>query len=258
MATLEATQLRALVAAVHRPGDRRRVIAVRAEAVWDGVDVIDGEPPLQVVACPSPLAVRAAVADFVGNGNDGASVLAVLTPCSERDLGPDLLARCIKGRVLSIDPFSAVMALLRATTIDPLLVRERWLIDDLVAIAPTGGWPDERPVNGVLGLDLAWSVWQLPSSSKMDRGPPESSRQPSLLQHPNHSTKTRRAAQSPSNHQAVPVREQLLSVPKERDHGQPLPREAGLQACREVFQEPSLPPPSLSRRHDSVPFGRLH
>ena len=160
MATLEATQLRALVAAVHRPGDRRRVIAVRAEAVWDGVDVIDGEPPLQVVACPSPLAVRAAVADFVGNGNDGASVLAVLTPCSERDLGPDLLARCIKGRVLSIDPFSAVMALFRATTIDPLLVRERWLIDDLVAIAPTGGWPDERPVNGVLGLDLAWSVWQ--------------------------------------------------------------------------------------------------
>src|SRR5262249_51518066 len=147
MTTLDAQQLRALVAAVYRPGDRRRVIAVRAEAAWDGADVIDGEPSVQVVQGPSPLAVRAAVADFAGNGNDGASVLAVLTPCSERDLGPDLLARCIKGRVLSVDPFSAAMALFRATTIDPLLVRERWLIDDLVAIAPPGGWPDERPSN---------------------------------------------------------------------------------------------------------------
>jgi hypothetical protein len=160
MATVDLQQLRALVAAVHRPGDRRRVIAVRAEAVWNGVDVIDGEPSVQVVPCPSPLAVRAAVADFVGNGNDSASVLAVLTPCSERDLGPDLLARCIKGRVLSVDPISAAMALFRSTTIDPLLVRERWLIDDLVAIAPPGGWPDERPINGVLDLDLAWSIWQ--------------------------------------------------------------------------------------------------
>lgn len=158
--TVDAQRLRALVAAVHAPGDRRRVVVVRADPIWDGDDVLSGEPPVRVAPCASPLAVRAALADFAASDDAHDAVLTVLTQCSDRDLGPDVLARVAKGRVLSVDPFSALLALFRARTIDPLLVHERWLIDDLIAVAPPGGWPQERPTNGVIDADRAWEVWQ--------------------------------------------------------------------------------------------------
>ena len=47
-------------------------------------------------------------------------VLAILTPCTDRDLGLDVLARLAKGRVLPMDPFSAVLALFGARVLDPV------------------------------------------------------------------------------------------------------------------------------------------
>src|SRR6266508_944841 len=41
-----------------------------------------------------------------------------------------------------------------------VLVTERWLIDDLIALAPAGGWPDRQPLGGVLDAHLAWRAWQ--------------------------------------------------------------------------------------------------
>ena len=155
MATVEPQQLRALVGMVVRSDDHRSVVAVRSDGSWHGPAVLDGPRPVSVQVCASPLAVRAAMAD---RSDD--SVLAVLTPCSDHELGPDVLARIAKGRVLSVDPFSAVLALFDAVVLDPALTRdERWLVDDLIEIAPPGGWSAVRPPNGMLDVDRAWEVW---------------------------------------------------------------------------------------------------
>lgn len=156
MPTVDAQQLRALVGAVVQPESSRRAIAVRSDAVWAGPDVLDGSTPVRVVPCASPLAVRAALVDH--DAADG-PVLAILTPCLDRDLGFDVLARLAKGRVLPVDPYSAVLGLFGARVLDPTLVRdERWMLDDLIALAPVGGWTGET-VGGVLDLDTAWNVW---------------------------------------------------------------------------------------------------
>ena len=158
MPRADAAQIRALVAANRRDGDRRTALAVHADPVWSGPDVLDGpDNRMRVVACASPLAVREALLDQEQHAGE---LLVLLTPCSGGDLGLDVRARLVKGEVLAIDPFGSVLALFRASVLDPQLVAERWLIDDLIALAPAGGWPDREPLGAVLDIDLAWRVWQ--------------------------------------------------------------------------------------------------
>ncbi|MFV0309063.1 MAG: BREX-2 system phosphatase PglZ [Desertimonas sp.] len=157
MAVADPQQLRALVNAVVAPGDRRRVIAVRADPVWHEPSTIEGTRPITVVACASPLAVRAALVDHDPTDD---TVLAILTPCPDRELGLDVLASLAKGRVLPMDPYAAVLALFGARVLDPTLVRDdRWLVDELIALAPPGGWTDALVAPGVLDADTAWDVW---------------------------------------------------------------------------------------------------
>jgi hypothetical protein len=167
MPAVDAQQLRALVRTVVKPGDSRRAIAVRSDPVWSGPDVLDGPVPFRVVPCPSPLAVRAALVDHAAGDEQ---VLAILTPCADRDLGLDVLARLAKGRVLPVDPFSAVLALFGARVLDPTLTRdERWMVDELIELAPAGGWP-EPAMGNVLDIDTAWQVWH---NARLGRSVPE-------------------------------------------------------------------------------------
>jgi len=158
MPRADAAQVRALVAANRRPDDRRSALAVHADPEWSGPDVLDGsDAPVRVVTCRSPLAVREALLDHEQHAGE---LLVLLTLCSGGDLGLDVRARLVKGEVLPLDPFGSVLALFQATVLDPQVVAERWLIDDLIALAPAGGWPDRQPLGGVLDVDLAWRVWQ--------------------------------------------------------------------------------------------------
>jgi hypothetical protein len=158
MPRADAAQIRALVAANSRPDDRRSALAVHADPDWSGPDVLEGSnAPVRVVPCRSPLAVREALLDHQQHAGE---LLVLLTPCSGGDLGLDVQAQLVKGQVLSLDPFGSVLALFRASVLDPQLVAERWLIDDLIAIAPAGGWPERQPLGGVLDIDLAWRTWQ--------------------------------------------------------------------------------------------------
>jgi hypothetical protein len=158
MPAADAQQLRALVSTVRRTDDRSLAIAVRADPVWTDAPVLDGDVPVTVKACGSPLAVRAALAEHERTGGD--TTLVMLTNCGDSELGPDVMARLVKGRVVSLDPFAAVLGLFRATILDPALTRqERWLVDDLIALAPSGGWPNERLIANVLDIDTAWRVW---------------------------------------------------------------------------------------------------
>ncbi len=157
MVRADPAQVRALLVACRSADHRQRAVAVHAEPIWNGPDALQaGGIQARVRACRSPLAVREALIE------DGASGewLVILTPCSGSELGLDVLARLVKGDVLLLDPYSSVLALFGATVLDPQLVEERWLIDELIAIAPGEGWPDHRPAGGVLDIDLAWRTWQ--------------------------------------------------------------------------------------------------
>ncbi len=79
-------------------------MAVRADAEWTGADLLDGDTSVRVVRVPSPLAVRDAPRRPRTTSAD--ELLVMLTPCTDRDLGLDVRARLIKGRVLSLDPFA--------------------------------------------------------------------------------------------------------------------------------------------------------
>lgn len=156
MATIDAQQLRALVGSLRASGDSRTAVAVIAEPIWTGPAVLDGDQRMRVVPCGSPLAVRAALAEH----DPESELLAMLTTCSDADLGPDVLARLVKGRVVALDTYNAVASLFDATVLDPMLARhDRWLLDELIALAPPGGWPDAVAVAGVLDGDTAWSIW---------------------------------------------------------------------------------------------------
>ena len=157
MARADAAQLRALIAANRRPDDRRRALAVHADPDWAGPELLDGPDPVRVVACRSPLEVREAL---LNQEQRPGELLVVLTSCSGGDLGLDVQARLVKGEVLPLDPFSSILALFRASVLDPHLVAERWLIDELIALAPVGGWPDQAPLGGVLDDETAWRAWQ--------------------------------------------------------------------------------------------------
>ena len=69
MPRVSPAQLRALVAAYRKPGDRRGSLAIGAEPYWDGPAMLDAPGGVaRVAACPSPLAVRAAMVDHDGDG----------------------------------------------------------------------------------------------------------------------------------------------------------------------------------------------
>jgi len=152
----DLTQIRALAAAHLPQSADGQVLALRADPVWTGPTVdLGGGRPLRVVACPAPLAVRAALVAERPAGE----LLVILTPCTGSELGLDVRARLVKRDVLALDPFTTLQALFAAGAIEPALVAERWLIDDLIAHAPAGGWRDRSPANGVVDVELAWRTW---------------------------------------------------------------------------------------------------
>ena len=156
MATADPAQVRALVAAYAPSKDGRGALALQADAHWPGPAVVDaGARSVRVVACRAPLSVREAL---VAHG-DAENLLVILTPCTGAELGLDVRARLVKGDVLPLDPFTSILALFRASVLDPQLVEERWLIDDLITLAPSTGWADRLPLGSVLDVDVAWRTW---------------------------------------------------------------------------------------------------
>ena len=115
-----------------------QVLAIQARPHWAGSELLEiNGQPIRVVACPSPLAMRAALIDRADNER-----LVVLTDCDEDALGLGLLAHCAKLHPVSIEPWELVRAQFGVTDLDPALVKEgRWLAEALVEHSPAAGWP---------------------------------------------------------------------------------------------------------------------
>lgn len=170
MPTADAATIRAVVASLsrgadhpsdERVADRRSVLAIRADPTWNGPERLDdGIPPIRVVAASSPLAAREAVVHHEETAKVSGELLVLLMNCASSDLGLDLRVLLVKGEVQSFDPFRSVLALFKAQVLDPALASERWLIDDLISLAPVSGWMQSPPLSGALTVELAWATWQ--------------------------------------------------------------------------------------------------
>jgi hypothetical protein len=121
-----------------------QVLAIDARPQWNGAPTLDiGGQSVRVVACPSPLAVRAAIVDQAADER-----LVVLTDCDADELGVGLLAHCAKLRPVSIEAWELVRTQFGVVDLDPSLVKEgSWLAEAVIENAPAGGWP---PASGTV------------------------------------------------------------------------------------------------------------
>lgn len=84
-------------------------------------------------------------------------VLVLLANRPDEALGPDLLCRLLRRRLLDIDPWKALRQAFGASRLDPRLAHEPWLAEALLDSQPAGGYP---PVpTSSLDLDSAWRAF---------------------------------------------------------------------------------------------------
>ncbi len=124
------------------------VVAFRGDA-WDGPEAIDvGGRTWHVKACRSALEVREVL-----SSNDVGRPLVILTQLDRAELGADVTARLIKGRVLDIDPWEPVLRAFGAHRIDARLANYKWLPGVLFS-----GMADRYPqaASGTLDAATAW------------------------------------------------------------------------------------------------------
>lgn len=146
--------LRALLSQLQSRGrDRRNVVAVASEPRWSGEEVLTSDiGPARIMPCVSPLAVRTAIVEHTGDDE----TLVLLTDVDERSLGEEVLGRIWEGRVHQPTSWLALQQLAKVDRLDPKLAGLRWLVELLVNVAPSRGYPP--PTGGMLTLDGAWRL----------------------------------------------------------------------------------------------------
>jgi hypothetical protein len=130
------------------------VIGVLARPEWDGPAEFEHDGvPVNVVPCPSALAVREALL-----GRSPQRWLIVLTDRDTEDLGLGITAHFVGKRLRQPDPWEAVRDGFGATRVDHRLVtaaNPRELANGLLMATPDGGWAPAR--GGLLTPDHAFS-----------------------------------------------------------------------------------------------------
>ncbi|OBA59852.1 alkaline phosphatase [Mycobacterium sp. 1100029.7] len=133
---------------------RRGVLGLRAEPRWAGDSFEHKGVPVNVVACPSVLAIWEAIDS---RNADGWTV--VLTDVDDDDLGDTVLAHLLDGRLITPDPWDALRGNFSATTIEPALYRvanDRAVANGLLAVLSPDSYTPAP--GGVLTRDHAMTT----------------------------------------------------------------------------------------------------
>jgi hypothetical protein len=146
--------LRRKVEAWLREDGPHQAIALGARPEWTDEPVLTvGSKRVRVVACPTPLAARAALHDRTGD-----ELLVLLTDLSNEDLGEGVLAHVSQCTVRSVNAWDLVRQMFGLDSLDPTLADKRfgggpWLAAALTEFTPPEGWPP--PPGRVLTRDHA-------------------------------------------------------------------------------------------------------
>ncbi|GAB3810396.1 hypothetical protein GCM10027605_48410 [Micromonospora zhanjiangensis] len=134
----------------HRNGEAYPVMLIRAEPTWthDPVLLLPQARRARVVPCVSPLAVWEQLA-----AERGEETLVLLTDVPESDLGPGVLSRVFRQRVITVEPWDLVVDAFGAQLPDTALEHESWAGEALLDAMPPGGWP--KLTTAVLTRDVA-------------------------------------------------------------------------------------------------------
>ncbi len=109
-----------------------------------------GAEEIRFALCPSPLAVRAELAEIPNGG-----ALILVTDRTDRELGADVIARLAQRRLHRIEPWAALRERLGVQSIDPRLRHFAWLPEVLLPLSAEGGF---RPATQVLEAEEVWQV----------------------------------------------------------------------------------------------------
>ena len=140
MSTLVATEpiIRARLKRAHDKHYRTGVLGLRAAPVWERDSFEFDGTPVTVVACPSVLAIWEAIEARV----DGQWTV-VLTSVADDDLGDNVLAHLLDGRLITPDPWEALRGNFSASTIEPALYRsanDRAVANGLLTVLSASGY----------------------------------------------------------------------------------------------------------------------
>lgn len=109
-----------------------------------------GAEEIRFALCPSPLAVRAELAEVPAGG-----ALILVTDRAQGELGADVLARLAQRRLHRIEPWAALRERLGVLSIDPRLRPFAWLPEVLLPLSAEGGF---RPATQMLEAEEVWQV----------------------------------------------------------------------------------------------------
>lgn len=150
--TLTEAQVRAIASEVGGPD---HVVGVAAAPRWSGDEVLDTDVgKVRVLACPSVLAVREALATY---GDAADELLLIITDQPGEELGTEVTERLWRRGLLQPRGWEACKRLFKAQTLDARLAHQRWLVDLLIDVAPARGYPPAQ--GGVLDADTAWTAF---------------------------------------------------------------------------------------------------
>jgi hypothetical protein len=127
------------------------IVGIYADGGWTGPRTIevDGRT-VEVVECDSVLDFR----EHLSQRADGGPPIVLVTNVEQQNLGTDVLARLARRRLFRFDSWSAAMNRFRAHRVDPRLIGERWIADELIRLE--GELP--AATSGYLDSDTVWRI----------------------------------------------------------------------------------------------------
>ena len=99
---------------------------------------------------PAPTAASAGSSRVPGSSGG----LVLVSPFERHELGVDVLSRLARQELVRPSPLRAVMSLFAASDVDRRVARQRWLLDELLRVAPSEGYAPAEAAT--LTYERAW------------------------------------------------------------------------------------------------------
>ena len=126
-------------------------IGIFSVSRWQGPETLTiSQETWRVAQCDSVLELREQLAE------EGGAPLIVVTPLATTEVGDDVRARLYKQRLLTVDPWTLLMARFKARQVDPALRLQSELAE--VALDALG---QTEPLPAASGVLMPESVWQI-------------------------------------------------------------------------------------------------